>query len=166
MNSIALTDHGAMYGIIEFVQTAKKYDVKPIIGMEAYLAPEGNDKKRGKIDSSPRHLTILAQNNVGYKNLMKLSTEAFLHGYYYKPRIDYHLLEKYSEGLIVLSGCMNGDIPKAIQEKRDEDVDRLVKWHLDVFGKDRFYFEVQHHQNIPAQGLLNEKVIALSKKHG
>ena len=165
MNSIALTDHGAMYGIIELVQTAKKYDIKPIVGMEAYLAPEGSDKKRGKIDSSPRHLTLLAQNNEGYKNLMKLSTEAFLHGYYYKPRIDYDLLKEYSKGLIILSGCMNADIPKAIQEKRDEDVERLVQWHLDVFGRDRFYLEVQNHENIPAQGLLNEKLITLSKKH-
>ncbi|MEX1111902.1 MAG: DNA polymerase III subunit alpha [Candidatus Andersenbacteria bacterium] len=165
MNSIAVTDHGSMYGVIEFVQTAQKHNIKPIIGMEAYLAPNGREKKRGKIDSSPRHLTLIAQNNEGYKNLMKLSTAAYLEGYYYKPRIDYELLEQRQKGLIVLSGCLNGDIPKAIMEKRWEDAERLIEWHLNIFGKDHFYLEVQDHPNIEEQKILNAALIKYSKQY-
>lgn len=165
MNSLALTDHGAMYGIIDFYQTAQKAGIKPIVGMEAYLAPNGRDKKRGKIDSNPRHLTLLAQNNEGYKNLMKLSTQAFLEGYYYKPRIDYDILKEQNEGLIVLSGCMNSDISKAILEKRSDDAKQLIEWHIEVFGKDRFYIEIQHHPNIPEQGILNEQLIKYAQKY-
>ena len=108
MNSLAITDHGSMYNAIEFVQAAQDAGIKPIIGMEGYLAPNGHEQKRGKIDANPRHISLIASNNAGYKNLMQLSTKAFLQGYYYKPRIDYALLEEYSDGLIVLSGCLNG----------------------------------------------------------
>ncbi|MEK7499811.1 MAG: PHP domain-containing protein, partial [Patescibacteria group bacterium] len=145
MNSLAITDHGAMYGAIEFVQAAQDAGIKPIIGMEGYLAPNGHDKKRGKIDSNPRHISLLAISNTGYKNLMQLSTKAFLKGYYYKPRIDYELLEQHREGLVVLSGCLNGDIPKAIMEKRPEDAARLIEWYLERFEKDHFFLEVQDH---------------------
>ncbi|MBI3421118.1 MAG: DNA polymerase III subunit alpha [Candidatus Sungbacteria bacterium] len=165
MNAIAVTDHGAMYGIIEFIQTANDAGIKPIIGLEAYVAPKGHDNKRGKVDANPRHLTILAQNNQGYKNLIKLSTISHLHGYYYKPRIDYPLLEQYNEGLIVLSGCLNGDISKAIIEKRAEDAAKLVEWHLNLFGRDRFYLEVQHHPNLTEQIHLNEALVKLSKQY-
>ncbi|MGH9857140.1 MAG: DNA polymerase III subunit alpha, partial [Acidobacteriota bacterium] len=165
MNSIALTDHGSMYGTIEFVETARQHNIKPIIGMEAYLAPHGHTRKRGKIDSNPRHLTLLAQNTVGYKHLMKLSTEAFLHGFYYKPRIDYELLERYGEGLIVLSGCMNSDISRAVLERRRPDAEKLIEWHRNVFGSDHFYLEIQHHPHIPEQGRLNEAIIGYAKKY-
>lgn len=165
MDSIALTDHGTMYGSVEFYQEAKKRGVKPIIGVEAYLAPNGRDKKRGKMDGNPRHLTLLAQNNEGYKNLIGLTTTAHLEGYYYKPRIDYEVLEKHSSGVIVLSGCMNGDISKAILEKRLDDAERLIEWHLEVFGKERFFLEVQHHPNIEEQGLLNEQLWKYAKKY-
>lgn len=165
MSSLAITDHGAMYGVVEFVKKAKEYDIKPIIGLEAYLAPKGHTNRRGKIDANPRHVSLLAQNNQGYKNLIQLTTQAHVNGYYYKPRIDYQLLEKYHEGLIVLSGCLNGDIPKAIIERREEDVKRLIEWHLNLFGRQRFYFEVQHHPNLPEQILLNEALINLGKKY-
>ncbi|MEX0650339.1 MAG: DNA polymerase III subunit alpha [Candidatus Andersenbacteria bacterium] len=165
MDSIAVTDHGAMYGVIEFVQTAKEYGIKPIIGMEAYLAPKGRANKRGKIDANPRHLTIIAQNNEGYKNLMKLSTKAFLEGYYYKPRLDYELLEQHRNGLIILSGCLNGDIPKAIQEKRPDDVKQLIEWHLEMFGRDNFYFEVQDHPHIEEQKQLNAALVKYAKQY-
>ncbi len=165
MKSIALTDHGVMYGIIEFVRLAKEMNIKPIIGVEAYLAPNGHEKKRGKIDTNPRHVTLLAKDNTGYNNLVELNTKAHLKGYYYKPRIDYGLLEEYNEGLIVLSGCMNGDIPKAIINKKHDDVEKRIKWYLDVFGRDRFYLEVQHHPNINEQVIVNEGLIKLSKKH-
>ncbi|MBI3255707.1 MAG: DNA polymerase III subunit alpha [Candidatus Andersenbacteria bacterium] len=165
MHAIAITDHGAMYGMIEFIQAAGQVGIKPIIGLEAYLAPKGHGNKRGRQDANPRHLTILAQNNQGYKNLIKLSTISHLNGYYYKPRIDYPLLEQYSEGLIVLSGCLNGDISKAIIEKREDDAEKLIEWHLNLFGRDRFYLEVQHHPHLTEQIQLNEALIKLSKKY-
>lgn len=165
MHSLAVTDHGAMYGIVEFVQLAQEAGIKPIVGMEAYLAPKGHQNKRGKVDSNPRHVTILAQNNQGYKNLVKLSTISHLQGYYYKPRIDYGLLEQHQEGLLVLSGCLNGDIPRAILEKRPDDAAALIEWHLNIFGRDRFYLEVQHHPNIADQIALNEALIRYAKKY-
>lgn len=165
MDAIAVTDHGAMYGMIEFIQAAGDAGIKPIIGLEAYLAPKGHENKRGRQDANPRHLTILAQNNQGYKNLIKLSTISHLSGYYYKPRIDYPLLEQYHEGLIILSGCLNGDISKAIIEKRQEDAEKLIEWHLNLFGRDRFYLEVQDHPHLTEQIQLNEALIKLSKKY-
>ncbi len=165
MNSLAITDHGSMYSAIEFVQAAQAAGIKPIIGMEGYLAPNGHDKKRGKIDGNPRHISLLAISNTGYKNLMKLSTKAFLKGYYYKPRIDYDLLEEHHEGLVVLSGCLNGDIPKAVMENRPDDAKRLMEWHIERFGKDHFFLEVQDHPNIPDQIKLNAALIELGKKY-
>ncbi|MEX1997859.1 MAG: DNA polymerase III subunit alpha [Candidatus Andersenbacteria bacterium] len=165
MDSMALTDHGAMYGVIEFMQTAKELGIKPIIGVETYLAPKGHTKKRGKIDSNPRHLTLLAQNLQGYKNMIKLVTTAHLHGYYYRPRIDYDLLEQHSEGLLVLSGCLNGDIAHAIAEKRDDDARQLIAWHINIFGKERFYLEVQDHPSLKEQQILNEALINYSREY-
>lgn len=165
MSSLALTDHGVMYGVIEFFRTAGKVGIKPIIGVEAYLAPEGNQQKRGKIDSHPRHLTLLARNNIGYKNLVALTTAAHLQGYYYKPRIDYDLLTKHHEGLIILSGCLNSDISKAIVEERSADAERLIEWHLELMGREHFYLEVQHHASIPEQGQLNQALLQYAKKY-
>ncbi|MBI1833448.1 MAG: DNA polymerase III subunit alpha [Candidatus Andersenbacteria bacterium] len=161
MDSIAITDHGAMYGAIEFYQAATAAGIKPIIGLETYVAPEGHKERRGK----PRHLTLIAQNMAGYKNLIQLTTKAHLQGYYYRPRIDYELLEKHSEGLIVLSGCLNSDLSKAITERRPDDADRIIKWHLNVFGPDRFYLEVQDHPTIRKQTVVNDALITFSKKY-
>src|SRR3989344_1519855 len=135
MNSLAITDHGAMYGVIEFVQAAQEAGIKQIIGMEGYLAPNGHDKKRGKVDANPRHIGLIAMNDAGYKNLIQLSTKAFLQGYYYKPRIDYDLLEQHCEGLIVLSGCLNGDISKAILEKSPEELKETWKEHPEAVDR-------------------------------
>jgi DNA polymerase-3 subunit alpha len=164
MTSLALTDHGAMYGAIEFYRAAQAAGIKPIIGMEAYLAPNGHTQKRGKIDSSPRHLTLLAHTTAGYKNLLKLNTHAQLQGYYYKPRIDYDLLREHQDGLIVLSGCLNSDISKAIVEKRPADAERLITWHLEIFGRERFYLEVQHHPHLAEQQIVNEALINYGKR--
>ncbi len=149
MKSVALTDHGVMYGILEFVQKAQERGIKPIIGVEAYLAPKGHTNKRGKIDTDPRHLTLLARTTQGYKNLIQLTTAAHLHGYYYKPRIDYELLQKYGDGLVVLSGCMNSDISRAIVERRGADAEKLIEWHINRFGRENFFLEVMHHPNLP-----------------
>lgn len=165
MDSVALTDHGAMYGAVEFMQEAKAAGIKPIIGVEAYVAPNGHANKRGKIDTNPRHLTLLAQTTQGYKNLIQLTTIAHLQGYYYKPRIDYELLERYGEGLVVLSGCMNSDISRAILEKRLSDAERLIEWHLERFGRERFFFEVQHHPTLKDQSILNEALFHYSQKY-
>ncbi len=164
MDSLALTDHGAMYGVIDFIRTAQEVGIKPIIGIEVYVAPGGHKLKRGRIDANTRHLTLLAQNNQGYQNLIKLTTTAHLEGYYYKPRIDYDLLSQYSEGLIVLSGCLNSDISRAIVEHRSEEAERLIRWHLDVFGKERFYLEVQHHPTLSEQKTVNEALFDYSKE--
>lgn len=165
MTSLALTDHGVMYGVVEFVQTAQRAGLKPIIGVEAYLAPGGHTNKRGRIDADPRHVTLLAADNTGYQNLIQLTTQAHLKGFYYKPRIDYSLLEQHSRGVVVLSGCINGDIPQAILSRNKEAVARLIEWHLRVFGRERFYFEVQHHPTLREQHRVNEALFDLSKKY-
>lgn len=165
MDSMALTDHGAMYGVIEFIRTCQELGVKPIVGVEAYLAPGGHKEKGSKEDSARRHLTLLAQNNNGYQNLLQLTTHAHLEGYYYKPRIDYDLLEKYNEGLIVLSGCLNSDISKAIVSGRSDEAKRLIEWHLNIFGVDRFYLEVQHHPTLKEQEKVNEALIQYGKNY-
>jgi len=114
MKAIALTDHGVMYGIIEFYQKAKAAGIKPIIGLEAYIAPNGLLDKRPKIDEKPFHLVLLAKNEKGYKNLIKLTSIAHLQGFYYKPRLDKEVLKQHSEGIIALSACLQGEIPRLI----------------------------------------------------
>ena len=114
MPAMALTDHGSMYGIIEFYQKATKAGIKPIIGVETYIAPYGRLNKRTKIDEERYHLILLAKNNQGYQNLLKLVSQAHLEGFYYKPRIDLELLEKHKDGLIALSACIEGEIPNNI----------------------------------------------------
>lgn len=164
MDSLALTDHGAMYGVIEFVKAAQDVGIKPIVGVEAYLAPHGlHRRERG--ESNARHLTLLAQNQAGYKNLIQLTTIAHLEGYYYKPRIDYKTLGAHSEGLIVLSGCLNSDLSRAIVEGRREEAERLIAWHLEVFGHERFYFEVQSHPTLREQQVVNEGLLHYGQKY-
>src|SRR3989338_2531212 len=121
MKSIALTDHGAMYGIFKFYLAAKEAGIKPILGIEAYKAGRSRFDKQTGIDRDQFHLVLLAKNLTGYKNLMKLTTASHLEGYYYKPRVDFDLLEKYHEGIIALSGCLNGEIPVAIRQNRLND---------------------------------------------
>ncbi|MBI4021982.1 MAG: DNA polymerase III subunit alpha [Candidatus Andersenbacteria bacterium] len=164
MTALALTDHGAMYGTIDFYQQALELGIKPIIGLETYLAPGGHMLKRGKIDANPRHLTLLAMNTHGYHNLIQLSTTAHLHGYYYRPRIDYELLAKHAAGLIVLSGCLNSDLSRAILERRQDEVERLVRWHLEVFGREHYYLEVQSHPALAEQRIVNEALVELSRR--
>ncbi|PIT97982.1 MAG: DNA polymerase III subunit alpha [Candidatus Andersenbacteria bacterium CG10_big_fil_rev_8_21_14_0_10_54_11] len=165
MDSLALTDHGAMYGAIEFVQAAYAAGIKPIVGVEAYLAPRGRHNRSARTEASARHLTLLAQNTAGYKNLIKLTTTAHLEGYYYKPRIDYNVLQEHSDGLIVLSGCLNSDIAKAIVERRAADAERLIEWHLMVFGRERFFLEVQAHPNLKEQQTVNEALIGFANRY-
>ncbi len=160
MTAIALTDHGNMYGAIEFYKKAKKAGIKPILGVEAYVAPNGLENKRPKVDETRYHLVLLVKNNTGWKNLLKLVTHSYLEGFYYKPRIDKPLLEKYHEGLVCLSGCFSGEIAKLLSHGRHDEAEQVARWYHSLFGSD-FYLEIQPHT--PE---LNPLIIALSKKIG
>lgn len=166
MDSVALTDHGAMYGAVEFYKKAKAKGIKPIIGCEVYTAFEKLTDKRPGIDAPRNHLILLARNQQGYKNLTKLVSIAHLEGYYYKPRIDDEVLEKYSEGLIGLSACVQGKIPRLLLANKIDEAQELAKKYEKFFGKGNFYLELQHHANIPEQKIANERLVALSKKTG
>ncbi|TSC91879.1 MAG: DNA polymerase III subunit alpha [Candidatus Berkelbacteria bacterium Licking1014_96] len=164
MEAIALTDHGVMYGVIEFYKKCLEQGIKPIIGVEFYLAPRKMIDRTPKVDTSPYHLTLLAKNKIGYKNLMKLSTLAHLEGFYYKPRIDHSILKKYNRGLICLTGCLKGDIPRLILAGNIKGAKKRIAFYKKIFGWDNFYLEIQPHQNLPQQKKANAKMIELAKK--
>jgi DNA polymerase-3 subunit alpha len=165
MDSIALTDHGVLYGAVEFYKKAKERGIKPIIGSEVYLAYERMDQKRPNIDNKRYHLVLLVKNETGYKNLVKLITKAHLEGFYYKPRIDQNLLFENSEGLIALTACLQGKIPKMILAGKIKEAEELAFTYQDVFGKENFYLELQHHPNLAEQKKVNEALIAISQKY-
>jgi DNA polymerase-3 subunit alpha len=164
MTSVALTDHGVMYGAVEFYKKAKSKGIKPIIGCEVYTAFEKLTDKRPNIDATRNHLILLAKNAKGYKNLVKLVSIAQLDGFYYKPRIDDEVLEKYADGLIGLSACIQGKIPRLLLSNRLEEAEALAKKYESFFGKGNFYLELQHHANIPEQATANKRLAELSKK--
>ena len=145
MEAVAITDHGTLSGAIEFFKAAKAMGIKPIIGMEAYVAPRKHTDKSSAEDRNPYHLTLIAKNMAGYKNLMKLSTIASLEGFYYKPRIDHELLEKHSEGLIALSGCLGGELGTFISNDQYEQALETAKWYMNTLGKENYYLELQPH---------------------
>ncbi len=162
MTSVALTDHGTMSGAIEFYKGCLERDLKPIVGIETYVANRKHtDKEPGK-DRSRYHLTLLAMNNQGYKNLMKLSTIANLQGFYHKPRIDHQLLETYGDGLIVLSGCIGGEVGEHLRNDDPKKAEEIARWYKKQFG-DRYYFEIQDHE-WDEQKLVNAKLIDLAEK--
>ncbi len=165
MDSVAITDHGVMYGAVEFFQKAKKKNIKPIIGCEVYIAQNGMTMKRPGIDIKPYHLVLLVKNDEGYRNLVKLVTKAHLEGFYYKPRIDKELLKKHSKGLIGLSACIAGEIPKAILSGNIEKAENLVLEYRNIFEPDSFYLELQHHPSIPNQQKVNDALIKIGKKY-
>jgi len=166
MDSVALTDHGALYGVVEFYKKAVERGIKPIIGAEVYLAFEKMIQERPNIDDKRYHLLLLVKNDQGYKNLVKLLTKAHLEGFYYKPRIDEELLAKYSQGLIALSACLAGKIPKMILAKKMDEAEKTAKIYQEIFGKDNFYLEIQHHPNSHDQKVANKGLISISKKLG
>lgn len=162
MDSIAITDHGVMYGVIDFYKACKAEGVKPIIGCEVYVAPRTRFDKEPNIDNKYNHLILIAKNNQGYKNLSKLVSLGFLEGYYYKPRIDLEILEKYSEGLICLSACLAGSVNQALLNGDEEKAEEIALWHKKVFGED-YYIEIQNN-GLQEQVLANQKLIKLAKK--
>jgi len=160
--ALALTDHGNMYGAIEFYQKCKKAGIKPIIGVECYVAPGLMSEKNPK--EKPYHLILLAANNKGYKNLLKLTTIAHLEGFYYKPRIDWPTLKKHSQGLIASTACLGGPLARHIKAGQDSKVEENIKILLDIFGHDNLYLEMQNLNN-DTQKIVNEAYKKLSKKH-
>ena len=165
MDSVALTDHGALYGAVEFYKKAKAKGIKPIIGAELYVAYERMSDKRPNIDDKKYHLVLLVKNEQGYKNLVKLITKSHLEGFYYKPRVDEELLAEHSEGLIALSACLKGKVPRQIINGNLEGAEETALKYQKIFGPENFYLEVQEHLNIPEQQKANEAIIALAKKH-
>lgn len=169
MQAVAMTDHGTMSGAIEFYKAGKAAGVNPIIGLETYVSARAHTDKDPSKDKARYHLILLASNNIGYQNLMRLSTIANLDGYYYYPRIDHDLLEKYNEGLIVLSGCMSGEVGDAVKNGQYEKAKEVANWYKSVFG-DRYYLEVQDHghpknpKHSSDQKLVNDQVLKLSQE--
>lgn len=166
MPALAITDHGSMYGVIKFYKACKEIGIKPIIGCEIYVAKRKLTDKEAGIDNEYNHLVLLAENNTGYKNLMKIVSVSWLDGYYYKPRTDLELLEKYHEGLICLSACVNGYVTEPLINNEDSLAEKRALALSRIFGPGNFYLEVQKHKNVPPQEPANKKLIALSKKLG
>ncbi|RKX94836.1 MAG: DNA polymerase III subunit alpha [Spirochaetes bacterium] len=163
MPALALTDHGNMFGALEFYQKASVHGVKPIIGQEFYIAPKSMTNKEPK--EKPYHLIILAKDEEGYKNLIYLSSMAYLKGFYYKPRIDKQLLSAHSEGLIGMSACLSGEVPYYIRNDMHEEAERAAGEYIDIFGKDNFYFELMNN-GIKEQLIVNERLIELASRIG
>lgn len=163
--ALGLTDHGVMYGAIEFYQKCKKANIKPIIGIEAYLAPNSRLDKVARSDGSNYyHLILLARDINGYKNLIKLTSIAHLEGFYYKPRIDWGVLKKYSEGLIGMTACLGGEIPSLILSGKEEKAKKRILEYNSLFGQDNFYLEIQDHQDLEGQDQVNKKLIEFSRE--
>lgn len=164
MNAIGLTDHGNMYGAIEFYKKCKKSGIKPIIGVEAYVTSGSRHDKRSGIDNARFHLTLLAKNVQGYKNLMRLVTISNLEGYYYKPRMDKEILREYSEGLICLSGCFGGEFSRAIRRGDTSGAETIALEHQEIFGKENYYLEIMHHPGVENIEEVRKEIIRLGKK--
>lgn len=167
MSAMAITDHGNMYGAIDFYKTAKKAGIKPIIGVEAYMTAGSRLDKTTEAGGTKRyyHLTLLAKNLQGYKNLIKLVTIANLEGYYYKPRMDKEILRKHSEGIIALSGCLGGELSQTVMKGDMDKADQLVKEYQDIFGKENYFIEVQVHPSVENDKEVRENLIKLARKH-
>ena len=165
MSAVALTDHGALYGAFEFFIKAKEIGVKPIIGVEVYKAVRSRFDKQPSEDRDQYHLVLLAKNLTGYKNLLKIVSIANLEGFFYKPRVDFEVLSKYSEGVIALSGCLQGEIPSLIVENQITKAEKTLSKYLEIF-KDNFYLELQRHPKIEKLTKVNQGLVSLSRKFG
>ena len=162
MDSIAITDHGVMYGAVDFYQQAQKIGIKPIIGCEVYITESRFERsQRGGI----YHLILLAENNTGYHNLMKLVSLGHLEGFYYKPRIDKDVLRKYSEGLICLSACVAGEVPVKILQRDIDGAERAAQKYIDIFGKENYFFEIQDH-GLDEERIVDRELKRMAQKFG
>ena len=165
MDSVAMTDHGVMYGAVRFYKEAKAQGIHPVIGCEVYLAPRMRQERAEVGGQRYYHLILLAENELGYRNLVQLVSLANIEGYYYKPRIDKELLRRYHEGIIALSACVAGEIPQAILRGERERAEKLVEEYIDIFGRKNFFLEIQDH-GIPDEKTAFAGVIDLSEKFG
>lgn len=164
MDSLAITDHGVMYGVIDFYKAAKEVGIKPIIGCEVYVAPGSRfNKEAGQSEDKYHHLVLLAENNKGYANLMKIVSKGFIDGFYYKPRVDYEVLEQYHEGIIALSACLAGEVQKYLARGFYEEGKKAALKYQDIFGKGNYYLELQDH-GIPEQKMVNSSLLRMSKE--
>src|SRR5213594_2695708 len=165
--AIALTDHGNLFGAIDFYQAAQKGGIKPIVGCELYVAPRGR-KERGGEDGGyegANHLTVLVRNLTGYKNLIKLVAKAYLEGFYYKPRVDKELLAQHSDGLLILSGCLNSEVSRLLLAGEERKALEVAAWYADVFGRDYYFAEVQAH-GLADQIRVTEGTIRIARALG
>ncbi len=162
--AVAITDHGVMYGVIEFYQKCLKAGIKPIIGVEAYLAEKSRHNKTTKSDERNYHLLLLARNNEGYRNLIKLTSIAHLEGYYYKPRIDWEVLREHAKGLIAATACVQGEIPRLVLAGKIEKARQRALEYQKLFGEGNFYLEIQHHPDLTSQAEVNKYLIEFSKE--
>ena len=162
MDAIALTDHGVMFGVVDFYKECKKNDIKPIIGVEIYVAPRTRFDKEANIDNKYNHLTLLAKNNNGYQNLLKIVSAGFTEGYYYKPRVDKEILERYSSDIIVLSGCLYGPVAQAILENSIEKAKEIAEYYKNLY-KENFYLEIQHN-GLREQAIVNQNMLEISRE--
>ena len=166
MNAAAITDHGVMYGVIDFYRAAREAGIKPILGCEVYVAPGSRfDKDNTQSEDRYYHLVLLAENNKGYENLTKIVSKGFVDGFYYKPRVDLEVLEKYHEGIIALSACLAGEVQRNLARGRDEEAEKAALRYRQIFGEGNFFLELQDH-GIPEQRFVNQKLLGLSKKTG
>jgi len=165
MDSLAITDHGAMYGIVEFFKQAKKEGIKPILGFEAYVSPRKMTDKDPQKDKSQYHLVLLAENYEGYKNLLKICSSGFVDGFYYKPRVDYAMLKEHSKGIIALSACIAGEVQSYILENNYQEAVRAALRYKDIFGENNFFLEMQDH-GMQEQQVINRGLLKMSKELG
>ena len=163
--AIAITDHGVMYGAVDFYKEAQKQNIKPIIGCEVYVAQRTRFDKEARVDSKPYHLVLLCENNIGYQNLIYLVSRGFTEGFYSKPRIDRELLKNHTEGLICLSACLGGEVPRRLMENDYDEAKKAAQFYLDLFGKDHYYIEVQDH-GIDEQKCILPDLVRLSEELG
>lgn len=164
MPAVALTDHGTMFGVIDFFNAATAAGIKPIVGVEAYLAARGMRERDPQLDKKSSHLLLLAENQTGYQNLLQIASAAQLNGFYYYPRVDHDFLSQHSEGIICTSGCMSAEIPRLISQGNLEAARRQLDWYYEVFGADRFFLELQSH-DIPELESINKNLVTLGRRY-
>ena len=160
MTSMAITDHGTMFGVAEFFFAAKDAGIKPIIGLETYVSARRMTDRDSQKDKHSYHLVLLAENETGYKNLLKIASAAQLEGFYYYPRVDHEFLREHSQGIIASTSCMSGEVPRTIMNKGIEAGRQMLAWYIDTFGADNFFIELQSH-NFPELPALNRTLLDL-----
>lgn len=164
MDAVAVTDHGVMYAAAEFCKAAAEHDIRPIIGCEVYVAPRARQQREPKLDANPHHLVLLARDEQGYRNLIELCTLAWTEGYYYRPRVDSELLASHAQGLVALSACLSGEIPRLLLQKKRAEAERRALWHRDLFGADNYYLELQAHEGLPELPELNATLAEMGRR--